>query len=105
MSLHSLLPGKADCCWTDAAPPTSYPSLSGSSRTEVAVIGAGMVGLTAAHKLLAAGSNVRILEARKVGHQVTGRSSAKIVSQHGLIYDICATSTVRIPTNAARQTD
>ncbi len=50
------------------------------------VIGAGIVILTAALSLLEAGKSVIVPEARRVGRQVTGRSSAKITAQHSLIY-------------------
>ena len=80
------LPGIADCCWTATASQTSYPSLKKSARTDVAVVGAGIVGLTAAYALVRAGLTVTVLEARQVGRQVTGRSTAKVTSQHSLIY-------------------
>jgi glycine/D-amino acid oxidase-like deaminating enzyme/nitrite reductase/ring-hydroxylating ferredoxin subunit len=80
------LPGKADSCWTDGAPQTSYPALEKSARVDVAIIGAGIVGLTAAHLLARAGLSVSVIEARRVGRQVTGRSTAKVTSQHALIY-------------------
>src|SRR5436190_24061172 len=47
----ATLPGRLDCCWTATAPRTSYPALSGSGGADVAVIGAGIVGLTAAYLL------------------------------------------------------
>ena len=50
------------------------------------IVGAGIVGLTAALALLEAGKSVILLEARRIGRQVTGRSSAKITAQHSLIY-------------------
>jgi monoamine oxidase len=80
------LPGKPDCCWNAGVPKTRYPRLSESGFADVAVIGAGIVGLTTAYQLAKAGLTVAVLEAGQVGRQVTGRSTAKITSQHSLIY-------------------
>ena len=80
------LSGKRDCCWNSTAPQTHYPTLSGSGGADIAVVGAGIVGLTTAYLLAQAGLSVAVLEARRVGRQVTGRSTAKITSQHALIY-------------------
>lgn len=80
------LPGKSECCWPSTAPETAYPQLQGPGSADVAVVGAGIVGLTAAYLLSSAGLSVVVLEARRVGRQVTGRSTAKITSQHALIY-------------------
>jgi glycine/D-amino acid oxidase-like deaminating enzyme len=52
----------------------------------VVVVGAGIVGVTAAYLLREAGLSVALLEARRIGRQVTGRSTAKITTQHSLIY-------------------
>jgi glycine/D-amino acid oxidase-like deaminating enzyme/nitrite reductase/ring-hydroxylating ferredoxin subunit len=81
-----MLSGKRDCCWNATAPQTDYPTLSGSGGADVAIVGAGIVGLTAAYLLAQAGLSVAVVEARRVGRQVTGRSTAKITSQHALIY-------------------
>jgi glycine/D-amino acid oxidase-like deaminating enzyme/nitrite reductase/ring-hydroxylating ferredoxin subunit len=80
------LPGKPESCWTATAPETAYPKLAGSQAAEVVVVGAGIVGVTAAHLLSEAGLSVALLEARRIGRQVTGRSTAKITTQHSLIY-------------------
>jgi glycine/D-amino acid oxidase-like deaminating enzyme/nitrite reductase/ring-hydroxylating ferredoxin subunit len=71
--------------WTDAAGP-EYPPLEGDHATDIAIIGAGITGISAAHLLRRLGYRVTVLEARRVGRQVTGLSSAKVTSQHNLIY-------------------
>ena len=48
------------------------------------VVGAGIVGLTAAWVLAKAGLDVTVLEAARVARGVTARSTAKVTSQHGL---------------------
>lgn len=53
---------------------------------DVAIVGGGIVGLTAALLLQRAGRSVAVIDAQRVGEQVTGRSTAKITSQHGLVY-------------------
>lgn len=78
--------------WTDRAARASYPALRADHETDVAIIGGGIVGLTAASLLQEAGLDVTVVEARRVGRQVTGRSTAKVTSQHGLKYhDISST--------------
>ena len=80
------LPGKAESCWIASASETRYRRYEQSEGTDVAVIGGGIVGLTAAYLLARAGCAVTVLEARRIGRQVTGRSTAKITAQHSLIY-------------------
>lgn len=80
------LPGNAECCWVARAGETDYPQPHRSARTTVAVVGAGIVGLTVACLLAQAGVPVTVVEGRRIGRAVTGRSTAKITTQHGLIH-------------------
>jgi glycine/D-amino acid oxidase-like deaminating enzyme len=79
---------KAEAFWvaTIAESQTAHPPLKGDLEVAVAVVGAGIVGLSAALLLQRGGRRVAVVEALQVGRQVTGRSTAKITSQHGLIY-------------------
>jgi glycine/D-amino acid oxidase-like deaminating enzyme/nitrite reductase/ring-hydroxylating ferredoxin subunit len=80
------LPGKAESCWVADAPRTHYPKLAKSQHAETVVVGGGIVGLTTALRLLEMGRSVIVVEALRIGGQVTGRSTAKITTQHALIY-------------------
>jgi glycine/D-amino acid oxidase-like deaminating enzyme/nitrite reductase/ring-hydroxylating ferredoxin subunit len=80
------LPGKAESCWVANAPATHYPALETSLRSETVIVGAGIVGLTVALRLCERGHSVIMVEGLRIGGQVTGRSTAKITTQHSLIY-------------------
>ncbi len=56
------------------------------TRRDVIVIGAGMAGILTAYYLKERGKNVLVLEADKIASGQTGRTTAKITSQHGLKY-------------------
>lgn len=72
--------------WNDRTAVTDHPQLTGEIEVDVAVVGGGIAGITAAVLLKQSGKRVALLEARRVGRQVTGHSNAKITSLHGLIY-------------------
>ncbi|MER9233419.1 FAD-dependent oxidoreductase [Mesorhizobium sp. M0622] len=82
----ATLLGKPGSCWAAAASSTNYPSLEGSIHADAVIVGAGIVGLTTALRLCEAGRSVVVIEALRTGGQVTGRSTAKITTQHALIY-------------------
>lgn len=72
--------------WNATAAAPEFPRLAGDMRADVAIIGGGIVGISAARALKDMGLSAVVVEARKVGRQVTGKSTAKITSQHKLIY-------------------
>ncbi|MFF4490407.1 FAD-dependent oxidoreductase [Streptomyces sp. NPDC001544] len=73
--------------WLQTAPGPSHPALTDDVDVDVAVIGAGVAGLSTAHELARAGLGVAVLEARRVAAGVTGHTTAKLTAQHTLIYD------------------
>ena len=72
--------------WNATAEPPDFPRLSGDIDVDIAIVGGGIVGITTARFLKDRGLTVAVVEARRIGRQVTGKSTAKVSSQHGLIY-------------------
>lgn len=74
--------------WITSAHKTDYPALSEDiNNVDVAIIGGGIVGITSAFLLKRSGLKVAIIEANKLAHGTTGHTTAKITSQHNLIYN------------------
>ena len=72
--------------WTANSEFKSFPKLEKDIRTEVAVIGGGITGILCAYILKQNGVDCVVLEADRVCKGVTQNTTAKITSQHGLIY-------------------
>jgi glycine/D-amino acid oxidase-like deaminating enzyme/nitrite reductase/ring-hydroxylating ferredoxin subunit len=72
--------------WNATATAPDFPSLSGDVHVDIAIVGGGIVGVTTARLLKDRGLTVAIIEGRRVGRQVTGKSTAKMSSQHGILY-------------------
>lgn len=62
-----------------AAPAPQTPRLDGDAACDVAVIGAGILGLSAALALAQAGVAVRVLEAGAIGEGASGRNGGLVV--------------------------
>ncbi len=71
--------------WNEIKLP-SFSSLPGDTKTDVLIIGGGMAGLLCAHSLKQAGVRCMIAEAGQIAGGVTKNTTAKVTSQHGLIY-------------------
>ncbi|WP_051469694.1 FAD-dependent oxidoreductase [Chelativorans sp. J32] len=77
---------KGNPFWFDGVASKDYPALAEDLTVDVAIVGGGIVGLHCAHRLSGTGLKVVLLEARRIGRQATGRSTAKVTSQHGQRY-------------------
>jgi gamma-glutamylputrescine oxidase len=67
------------------ARPPPAPALQGEASTDVAVVGGGLAGLSAALELRERGFDVVLLEAREVGWGASGRNGGQAI--HGLACD------------------
>jgi glycine/D-amino acid oxidase-like deaminating enzyme/nitrite reductase/ring-hydroxylating ferredoxin subunit len=72
--------------WIESTPETGYPSLGGEIEVDVAVVGAGITGITTAYLLKDAGKRVALLDLKRVARGATGYTTAKVTSGHNLIY-------------------
>ena len=86
--------------WLATAGATDFPQLHGTVEVDVAVIGGGIAGLTAALALKRSGRSVAVLEAGRIGTGVTGHTTGKVTSLHRLAYSelqrIHGTSAARV---------
>ncbi|MDF2593515.1 MAG: dependent oxidoreductase [Clostridia bacterium] len=73
--------------WMASTPTTDYPKLTEDIKVDVAIVGGGMSGISCAYMLAKEGVKVAILEADRILQGTTGHTTAKITSQHGLIYN------------------
>ncbi len=75
-----------DSLWTTIPRPT-FASLEKDIKTDVLIIGGGIAGLLCAYRLAQDGVDCALVEADTICSGITKNTTAKITSQHGLIYD------------------
>ncbi|PLT48467.1 Rieske [2Fe-2S] iron-sulfur protein [Paenibacillus pasadenensis] len=82
----SRLPQLPESLWRATTELPSFPSLRGTVRADVAIVGGGIAGITSAYLLTKQGFKVVLLEAGLLLDGTTGHTTAKITAQHGAIY-------------------
>lgn len=82
-SLHEANPS----LWVGTTEAPRFHELHGDMEADVAVVGAGIAGLTAAALLKRDGRRVVVIEAGPVAAGVSAYTTAKLTVLHGLVYD------------------
>lgn len=86
--------------WIASTDTADYPTLNEDINTDIVIIGGGIVGISCAYLLKQEGVDIVILEANRILQGTTGHTTAKITSQHDLIYHKLQT---KLGTELARQ--
>ncbi len=73
--------------WNETAKLRAFPALDRDLHVDVLIIGGGMAGVLTAYRLEQAGVDYALCEAETLGGGTTKNTTAKITSQHGLIYE------------------
>jgi glycine/D-amino acid oxidase-like deaminating enzyme len=82
------MPGRETSLWLATTPTTDYPKYQASDDVFDAVIaGGGIAGILTAWQLHQAGLKVAVVEKNKIVENTTGNTTAKLTSQHNLVYD------------------
>ncbi len=72
--------------WSDTVDFPTFEQLKKDIKTDVLIIGGGITGILCAHMLRQAGVKFVLTEADTLCSGITKNTTAKITSQHGLIY-------------------
>jgi glycine/D-amino acid oxidase-like deaminating enzyme/nitrite reductase/ring-hydroxylating ferredoxin subunit len=72
--------------WIETTEDTAFPPLSEPLHVDVAVVGAGICGITSALLLKRAGKSIALLDSKRILRGATGFTTAKVSVAHGLTY-------------------
>jgi glycine/D-amino acid oxidase-like deaminating enzyme/nitrite reductase/ring-hydroxylating ferredoxin subunit len=73
--------------WIDTTPATNYPALRGDVTADVAIVGAGITGITAAYLLSKAGKSVVLVDKGRIAMSETGHTTAHIIEATDADYE------------------
>ena len=77
--------------WLEWRPVTDFPTLEERLKVDVAILGGGIAGITAATLLKDAGHTVAVIEADRIVRGISSGATAKITVGPDLIYDYLIT--------------
>ena len=83
---YDILNGLSRSYWLTPPEQPGYEELKHDMTVEVAIVGGGIAGITLAYLLCKEGIHPVLLEANRILFGVSGHTTAKITSQHDLIY-------------------
>lgn len=72
--------------WTQTTTRPNFLKLEKNINTDICIIGAGMTGIMTAYMLLNSGLKICLIDKGEICSGVTENTTAKITSQHNLIY-------------------
>ena len=75
-----------DSVWNNNVIMPSFPAMEHDLKTDVLIVGGGMAGILCAHMLAMQGVDYTLIEGKRICSGITRDTTAKITSQHGLIY-------------------
>jgi glycine/D-amino acid oxidase-like deaminating enzyme len=86
--MATSLEGKDASLWVETTEQTSYPKLTGDDTVyDVLVIGGGITGVMAAYYAQLRGLKTLLIEKNRLIEWTTGNTTAKLTSQHYLLYN------------------
>ncbi len=72
--------------WLNENKLPQFSALHGENKTDVLIIGGGLCGILCAYQLHKLGVDYILVDADRICRKTSGNTTAKITSQHGLIY-------------------
>lgn len=73
--------------WLTSTHDTNYPTLNEDLDVDIAIIGGGLAGISCAYLLQKEDFKIAVIDAGRICQGATAHTTAKITSQHGLIYN------------------
>ena len=86
MSYFNIFNNIPKSYWLSSTERTNYPKLDENIHVDIAIVGGGMVGILTAYQLQKHDFDIAILEAENIVESTTAHTTAKLTSQHDLIY-------------------